>query len=97
MTGPLYRLGGFCSRHHWPVIALWVVLAIALALAASAVGEKNSDNLSLPGTGSTNAQDLLQDQLPDQANGTNPIVMQAARASSATRRTRRRSTTPSSR
>ena len=29
----------------------------------------------MPGTGSTNAQDLLQDNLPNQANGTNPVVM----------------------
>ena len=30
MTGPLYAIGRFCSRHHWPVIGAWVVLAIAL-------------------------------------------------------------------
>ena len=77
MTGPLYRLGGLCSRHHWPVIALWVVLAIALLVASRAAGEQFSDNLTLPGTGSTQAQDLLQDRLPDQANGTNPIVLEA--------------------
>jgi putative drug exporter of the RND superfamily len=77
MTGPLYRLGGLCSRHHWPVIALWVVLAIALLGASRAAGEQFSDNLTLPGTGSTQAQDLLQDRLPDQANGTNPIVLEA--------------------
>ena len=32
----------------------------------------------MPGTGSTNAQDLLQDNLPNQANGTNPVVMETA-------------------
>jgi RND superfamily putative drug exporter len=77
MTGPLYRLGGLCSRHHWPVIALWVVLAIALLVASRAAGEQFSNNLTLPGTNSTAAQDLLQDRLPDQANGTNPIVLEA--------------------
>jgi RND superfamily putative drug exporter len=77
MTGPLYRLGGFCSRHHWPVIAGWIVAVVAIALIANAAGEKTSDNLTLPGTGSTNAQNLLQDHLPDQANGTNPVVLEA--------------------
>src|SRR3954470_2433334 len=77
MTGPLYRLGGFCSRHHWPVIAGWLVAVVAIALVASAAGEKTSDNLTLSGTGSTKAQDLLSDHLPAQANGTNPVVMQA--------------------
>lgn len=41
MTGPLYRIGGFCSRHHWPVIAFWVVAVIAVALAANAAGVKD--------------------------------------------------------
>ena len=77
MTGPLYRVGGFCSRHHWPVIAGWLVAVIAIALVAAAAGEKTSDNLTLSGTGSTNAQNLLSDHLPTQANGTNPVVMQA--------------------
>jgi RND superfamily putative drug exporter len=79
VTGALYRLGRFCARHHWPVIAVWIVATVALAVAGGAVGSANNDNLSLPGTGSTQAQDLLQDNLPDQANGTNPIVMKASK------------------
>jgi hypothetical protein len=39
-------------------------VAIALALGANAAGERTSDNLTLPGTGSTEAQDLLKDKLP---------------------------------
>jgi putative drug exporter of the RND superfamily len=77
MTGPLYRVGGFCSRHHWPVIGVWIAFVIAIAVIANVVGEKTSDNLTLPGTGSTNAQNLLSDHLPTQANGTNPVVMEA--------------------
>ena len=75
MTGALYRVGRACAKHHWPVIAIWVIATIALALAGRAAGDANNDNLSLPGTGSTEAQDLLDESLPDQANGTNPIVM----------------------
>jgi RND superfamily putative drug exporter len=77
MTGPLYRVGGFCSRHHWPVIVVWIAAVIAIALIANAAGEKTSDNLTLPGTGSTNAQNLLKDHLPSQAYGTNPVVLEA--------------------
>ena len=79
MTGPLYRVGWFCTRHHWVVIAAWVLAVVALALGARAAGEQNSDNLSLPGTGSTKAQDLLQSKLPKQAYGTNPIVLEAGK------------------
>jgi RND superfamily putative drug exporter len=77
MTGPLYHLGRFCSRHHWPVIALWVAATVAFALVGHTVGERTSDNLSLPGTDSTRATDLLEQKLPDQANGSNPLVLQA--------------------
>jgi RND superfamily putative drug exporter len=59
------------------VIAIWVIVTIALALAGRAAGDANNDNLSLPGTGSTNAQNLLQNNLPAQANGTNPVVLKA--------------------
>jgi len=61
------------------VIAAWVLAVIALALGSRAVGEQNSDNLSLPGTGSTKAQDLLKAKLPKQAYGTNPVVLEAAK------------------
>ena len=56
---------------------LWIAPVIAIAVVANVVGEKTSDNLTLPGTGSTNAQNLLSDHLPNQANGTNPVVMKA--------------------
>ena len=77
MTGLLYATGRFCARHNRIVIATWVVLAVAVVLIANAAGTKNSDNLTLPGTGSTYAQDLLTGSLPAQAYGTNPVVMQA--------------------
>ncbi|HEY4779280.1 MAG TPA: MMPL family transporter, partial [Solirubrobacterales bacterium] len=77
MTGPLYAIGRFCSRHHWPVIGLWVVLAVALVLIGQAGGSKTSENLTLPGSGSTTATELLEDNLPEQAYGSNPLVMEA--------------------
>jgi RND superfamily putative drug exporter len=77
MTGLLYATGRFCARHHRSVIAVWVVFAVALVLIGRAAGAQNSDNLTLPGTGSTYAQDLLTGNLPAQAYGTNPVVMQA--------------------
>src|SRR6478609_192886 len=77
MTGPLYAIGRFCSRHHWPVIGVWLVLAIALVLIGQAGGSKTSENLTLPGSGSTIATELLEDNLPEQAYGSNPLVMEA--------------------
>jgi RND superfamily putative drug exporter len=61
------------------VIALWVAVTVALFFVARAVGSQNNDNLTLPGTGSTNAQNLLKESLPAQAYGTNPIVLKAGK------------------
>jgi RND superfamily putative drug exporter len=77
MTAPLYAIGRFCSRHHYPVIAAWVVLAIALVAIGQASGSKTSENLTLPGTDSTIATELLEDNLPEQAYGSNPLVFEA--------------------
>ncbi|HSS32511.1 MAG TPA: MMPL family transporter [Solirubrobacterales bacterium] len=77
MTAPLYAIGRFCSRHHYPVIAVWVALAIALVAISSAAGSKTSENLTLPGTGSTTATELLEENLPEQAYGSNPLVFEA--------------------
>jgi RND superfamily putative drug exporter len=77
MTGPLYAIGRFCSRHHWPVIGVWLVLAIALVLIGQAGGSKTSENLTLPGSGSTTATELLEDNLPEQAYGSNPLTLEA--------------------
>ena len=78
MSGVLYRLAGFCVRHRLRVAAAWLVLVVAIVVVSNGVGKQTSNNLTLPGTGSTQAQDLLQDNLPKQANGTNPVVMETA-------------------
>jgi putative drug exporter of the RND superfamily len=77
MTGPLYRLGGFCARHRGPLIVVWLVLVIAVAAIARSAGQETSDNLNLPGTGSQAATDLLEARFPSQANGSVPIVFRA--------------------
>jgi len=73
----LYRLGRLCGRRARIVLAAWIVLAAGLVALGAAAGHQTSDDLSLPGTGSTQATDLLTANLPDQANGSNPLVIQA--------------------
>jgi len=77
VTRPLYAIGRFCVRHHWPTIAAWVVAAVALVAIGQTGESKTNDNLTLPGTGSTIATELLEDNLPEQAFGSNPLVFQA--------------------
>jgi RND superfamily putative drug exporter len=77
VTGPLYAIGRFCSRHHYPTIAVWLIVAVGLVVAGQASGDKTNDNLTLPGTGSTIATELLEDNLPQQAYGSNPLAFEA--------------------
>ena len=70
-------MGRFSSRHNRLVIAAWIVVVIGLVLGGRAVGDRTSDDLTLPGTGSTTATDVLASKLPDQANGSNPLVLQS--------------------
>jgi putative drug exporter of the RND superfamily len=73
----LYRLGHACVRHRWIVIAVWAVILVGTVAAVRAIGAETSNNVTLPGTGSTEATDLLDEYLPKDANGTNPVVFEA--------------------
>src|SRR3954447_2158042 len=77
MAAPLYRLGRLCTRHPLIVIAVWLGLGVAVVAAAKSAGQDTNDNLTLPGTNSQKATDLLADQFPLQANGSVPISIAA--------------------
>src|SRR3954447_2644493 len=77
MARPLYWLGGACVRRRYVVLGVWAAVAVALVLVAKHVGSETNHNLKLPGTGSQRATALLNRRCPVQANGTNPVVMQA--------------------
>src|ERR671924_938306 len=75
MTRMLYGLGRACARWRFVVLGLWVVLIVALVIAAGQAGSDTTNNVTLPGTGSQNATDLLSARFPSQAYGTNPLVV----------------------
>jgi putative drug exporter of the RND superfamily len=77
VTGVLYRLARFCVRRRFVVLGVWVVATIALVAVSHTLGDNTNDNLSLPGTDSQHATDVLKSSFPDQANGTSPIVLHA--------------------
>jgi RND superfamily putative drug exporter len=77
MAAPLYRLGHFCVRRRRLVLAIWVVVFIALGAWARSAGPDVNDNLTLPGSDSERASNVLGSRFPSQANGTNPVVLQA--------------------
>ena len=77
MTGVLYRLAQFCVRHRFLVLGVWLVATVALVGISHRLGERTSEDLSLPGTDSQRATDALARSFPDQANGSSPIVLHA--------------------
>ncbi|MBJ7334636.1 MAG: MMPL family transporter, partial [Thermoleophilia bacterium] len=70
----LHGLGGFCVRYRWLVIIVWVAAIIGGSLVIGKVGAITNNNLSLPGTGSQAATDLLTKYFPPQQNGSSPVV-----------------------
>ena len=77
MSALLQRLGRFAARRAPWIVAAWVVIAIGLVVLANSVGRPENDDVTLPGTGSQSATDLLDKYLPEQANGSVPIVLQS--------------------
>jgi putative drug exporter of the RND superfamily len=77
LTPLLYPLGHFCARHHVLILVVWLVIVLAIVGVAKSVGQETNDDLSLPGTDSQAASDLLSDKFPDQANGSVPIALRA--------------------
>ncbi len=71
----LYRLGLACARRPKTVMVIWLIALIAVVAVFRIAGDKTSNDLTLPGTDSTKATNLLESDLPDRANGSVPIVL----------------------
>ena len=56
------------------VVAVWLGLVVVVQLAVWNVGAETSNDLSLPGTESQQATDLLASRFPPQQNGSSPVV-----------------------
>ena len=60
----LYRLGRFSFRRRQAVVAVWLALFVLFGIGAATLSEDTSDSLSIPGTQSQQAIDLLQRAVP---------------------------------
>jgi uncharacterized membrane protein YdfJ with MMPL/SSD domain len=70
----LYRLGKLVAAHPLLFIALWIAAAAGVTVLVKTVGADTDNTVSLPGTGSQAASDLLQTGFPPQQNGSNPVI-----------------------
>jgi uncharacterized membrane protein YdfJ with MMPL/SSD domain/peptidoglycan hydrolase CwlO-like protein len=70
----LYRVGRFAARHRFVVALVWLGVVASVVIVVSTVGARTNNNLTLPGTGSQKATNLLAQRFPPQQYGTSPIV-----------------------
>jgi len=59
----------WCYRHRFVVVATWVVVLIGLGALSQAVKSSYNNSFSLPGTGSTTAQQLPRPATPTRSSG----------------------------
>ena len=88
--GVVARVAGWTTRHRWMVLLGWVVALVAALGASHAVGTNFSNSLSLPGTQSQRAVDLLQRDFPTQSGDQDQIVFAASHGSVTAAAVRRR-------
>lgn len=60
MAGLLYRLGGFAYRRRWLVVCSWLLVVVLAAGAALMFRAPLDNSLSIPGTESEQATDLME-------------------------------------
>ncbi len=79
MTPLLYKIGHFSARRRLLVLGAWLLLAAGLGVWTHALGGTQiNDNVTLPGTESQRAANVLQQDFGTAgANGSNPIVLRA--------------------
>ena len=74
MASLLYRIGRFSVRRRRRVLAIWLVLLVGVAAAGSLLGGSTSNSLSIPGTESQQAIDLLNKRFPAAAGSSAQVV-----------------------
>jgi uncharacterized membrane protein YdfJ with MMPL/SSD domain len=79
MAGFLYRIGRAGAAHRLVAIGVWFVLASIAVVSVGALGAETNNTLTLPGTDSQAAFDLLKAKFPPQQNGANPFVFEVER------------------
>jgi putative drug exporter of the RND superfamily len=77
MSHLLERLGGFAARRFWVFIVGWLIILGGLLGAHHAYGGQYVNNYTVPGSGSSNGLNLLNNDYPQQGGYGGQIVFQA--------------------
>jgi RND superfamily putative drug exporter len=71
-------LARWCFRHKFVVLLLWAAALVGLSVANSSAGSAYSSSLTLPGSDSTRALNLLQSAFPGKSGDSDTIVWHVA-------------------
>jgi putative drug exporter of the RND superfamily len=70
----LEKIGRAAARRHWLVIGLWLAVALVVGSQAGRLGGKPVDSFTIPGTGSQQALDILEQRFPSAATASATVV-----------------------
>ncbi len=73
----MVNIARWTMAHRRLVVIAWIVAAVGILAVSSSVGKKTASSFTLPGTGSQQAVDLLQNRFPAQAGDADQIVFHA--------------------
>lgn len=82
MSSVLYRIGRFCARRRWWVLAAWLVLAVGGGTTAAALGNHLQSSFDIPGTQAQAALDTLEQRFPQLSGASGRVVIVAPEGSS---------------
>ena len=77
MANFLYRLGNAAARHRWLVLAAWVAVLAAVGLGAAILAKPTTSAITIPGTESQRAIELLATKFPGTGGASARIVVAA--------------------
>jgi putative drug exporter of the RND superfamily len=75
----LYRLGRACAQRRRLVVAAWLIVLVAIGIAAATLKGTTDDGFSVPGTEAQRAIDLLDQKFPGTGGATARVVFAAPR------------------
>ena len=75
--GAFGRLGSFCARRGWWIVAVWAALAVAFGVSSVFWGGRLVNEFTIPGADSQKAQDLLDETFPALAGSSAQLVFAA--------------------
>jgi putative drug exporter of the RND superfamily len=77
MAAVLYRFGSFTYKYRRLVVAFWLLVLVAIAVASATLKGSTNDTFSVPGTESQRANALLKEKFPGTGGADARIVFAA--------------------